>query len=299
VAQLTPELAEQVVAACTQNAEEAAGALGRSLDGEFVVRAGESKPYSPAPAGPGLVFAFRFGDEGMLALLPAASGLVPDWVRKPDPTGASKLSTLGQELSMLLVPDSLMADSFEGRWVEDLAAAVERAQPADATTAAVELASGEKLGELSLIWPVADADAALAEPTAADAPELAATEPPAAEEPKPSVSKVLRWQPPQPRDLRDLPPNVVSALRVTVSLSVNLAGKKSALRDIVELGPGSIITFDKPCDAPLEVTVGGHPVALGEAVKVGDRFGIRVLQMILPEERFRPMLPATREPVSP
>lgn len=289
MAQLTPELAEQVVAACTQNAEEAAGALGRALDGEFVVRAGGTKPYTPPPAGPGLVFAFRFGDEGMLAMLPAASGLLPDWVEAPDPTGASKLSTLGQELSMLLVPDSLMADSFEGHWVSDLSAAAARANPAgDATMAAIELASGEKLGELTLVWPVASADAALSEPAPA-APQAAPAAPP---EPKPSVSKVLRWEPPQPRDLRDLPPNVISALRVTVPVSVNLAGKKAALRDIIELGPGSIITFDKPCDAPLEVTVGGHPVATGEAVKVGDRFGVRVKQMILPEERFRPMLPA-------
>lgn len=309
---LTPELAPQVVEACTQNAEEAAGALSRAFDGEFVLKPGEPGPYAAAIGGSlgggGLVFAFKFGEEHMLAVLPAATGLVPEWTKSPDPTGVSKLSTLGQELSMLLVPESLMADSFEGRWVDDLAAAVGRAELAEEGTAApLEIASGETLAQLTLVWPVANADAAFGEapstpaeePTAeaADEPEAPEPEPAAkaaaTEEPKPQ-SKVLRWNARPPQDLRDLPPNVVTALRVTVPMSVNLAGKKIKLQEVVEIGPGSIITFDKACDAPLEVTVGGRPIAHGEAVKVGERFGVRVQKMILPEEHFRPMLPTKK-----
>lgn len=293
VAELTPELAAPAVAACKANAEEAAGALGRAFDGDFVLRAGEAAPYDAPPTGPGLAFAMRFGDEGMLVLLGGDESLAPAWVKSPDPTGASKLSTLGQELSMLLVPDTLMADSFEGRWVDDLAAAAGRAAPArDATRLEIEVARGEALGKITLLWPVANADAALAAPQAEATPAGAgATEAPAAADEKPAVSRVLRWRPLPARDLRDLPPNVLSALRVLVPVSVNLAGKKAPLRDVVELGPGSIITFDKPCDDPLEVTVGGRPFAQGDAVKVGERFGVRLKQMVLPDEHFRPMLP--------
>ncbi|TWT99233.1 Flagellar motor switch protein FliN [Botrimarina colliarenosi] len=308
MADLTPELAAQVVAACTENAEEAAGALGRALDGDFVLKAGEPTPFASvsaeALAGGGLVFAFKFGAEQMLAVLPASGGLIPDWTKAPDPTGQSKLNTLGQELSMLLVPDTLMADSFDGKWVDDLAAAAGRSEPAtDATAAPIELARGEALTQMTLVWPVANADAAFgdaaapeaapAEAPAPAAPALEAAAPvdePPAEELGPR-SRVLRWNGPPPRDLRDLPPNALSALRVTVPVSVNLAGKKIPLSEVVELGPGSIITFDKACDAPLELTVGNRPVASGEAVKVGERFGIRVQKMILPDEHFRPMLP--------
>ena len=35
--------------------------------------------------------------------------------------------------------------------------------------------------------------------------------------------------------------------------------------------------------------IGGLSVATGEAVKVGDKFGLRVNAMILPEERFTPV----------
>jgi flagellar motor switch protein FliN/FliY len=316
VASLTPELAPQVVAATTTNAEEAAGALGRAFDGEFVVKAGEPGKFEPTASasisGGGLVFAFKFGEEQMLAVLPAttepgATGLVPEWTKTPDPTGESKLSTLGQELSMLFLPDSMMADSFDGRWVEDLAAAMGRSEPAaDATAAPIEIAQGESLATLTLVWPVANADAAfsVATSTASSAPAAQPIAEPIAEAPplaiaatpevEKSQSKVLRWKQPAPRDLRDLPPNVLSALRVTVPVSVNLAGKKIKLAEVIDLGPGSIITFEKACDAPLEVSIGGRPVATGEAVKVGERFGVRVQKMILPEEHFRTMLPAKK-----
>lgn len=308
---LTPELAAQVVVATTTNAEEAAGALGRAFDAEFVVKAGEPGKFEPTGSvsisGGGLVFAFKFGEEQMLAALPADTGLVPDWTKTPDPTGESKLSTLGQELIMLFLPDSMMADSFDGRWVEDLAAAIGRSEPAaDATAAPIEIAQGESLAKLTLVWPVANADAAfnVATSTTTSAPATQATAEPIAEttplaiaatpEVEKSQSKVLRWKQPAPRDLRDLPPNVLSALRVTVPVSVNLAGKKIKLAEVIDLGPGSIITFDKACDAPLEVSIGGRPVATGEAVKVGERFGVRVQKMILPEEHFRTMLPAKK-----
>lgn len=291
MAELTPELAPQVVAACTENGEEAAGALGRAFDGEFVLKPGESGTRETvagdALSGPGLVFAFQFGDEHLIAALPASTGLVPEWAKSPDPTGESKLSTLAQELSMLLVPDKLMSDAFEAKWVDDIPAAIELAQPAEEAAAlAVELAKGETLGQLTLLWPVADAMAAYGSADETSEVESASTETP------PPQSHVLRAEQVGPRDYRDLPPNSLSALRVSVPVSVNLAGKRVPLSEVVEIGPGSIITFDTSCDDPIEVAAGGRRIAKGEAVKVGERFGVKILEMILPDEHFRPMLPS-------
>ena len=58
---------------------------------------------------------------------------------------------------------------------------------------------------------------------------------------------------------------------------------------IIELGPGSIIQFDKPCEDLLELEVGGHKIGKGEAVKVGDKFGLRLTSLIVPEERYVPV----------
>ena len=58
------------------------------------------------------------------------------------------------------------------------------------------------------------------------------------------------------------------------------------MQEIIELVPGSIIKFDKSCDELLELVVGDQAIAEGEVVKVGDKFGLRVQNMILPQERF-------------
>ncbi len=39
----------------------------------------------------------------------------------------------------------------------------------------------------------------------------------------------------------------------------------------------------------LELQIGSRSVACGEAVKVGDKFGLRITAMVLPDERFTPV----------
>ena len=54
---------------------------------------------------------------------------------------------------------------------------------------------------------------------------------------------------------------------------VTLASQRKSIQEIIELGPGSIVKFDKTCDEPLELCIGDRPIAQGEVVKVGDKFG--------------------------
>jgi flagellar motor switch protein FliN/FliY len=82
-----------------------------------------------------------------------------------------------------------------------------------------------------------------------------------------------------------------SLLRVKVPVVVTLAEKKQKLGRIVELGPGQIIQFEKSCEEMLDLEVGNRKIATGAAVKVGDKFGLRINSIVLPEERFLPLKP--------
>lgn len=83
-----------------------------------------------------------------------------------------------------------------------------------------------------------------------------------------------------------LPQYVRSLLKVRVPVVVTLATTQRPLNRILELSPGAIIQFSKPCDEPLTLSVGNREVAVGDAVKVGDKFGLRISSMVMPEERF-------------
>ncbi len=87
--------------------------------------------------------------------------------------------------------------------------------------------------------------------------------------------------------LDGLPRYARSLLRIEVPVTVELATKKQSVAEVLQLCPGAIIRFDKSCEETLELNVGGCTVAEGEAVKVGDKFGLRISSMVLPEERFR------------
>lgn len=87
--------------------------------------------------------------------------------------------------------------------------------------------------------------------------------------------------------LEQLPPYAKSLLKVGVPISVTLASTKKPVSSIVSLGPGAIIQFKKSCDEMLSLEVAGLPIAEGEAVKVGDKFGLWITEIKLPDERFR------------
>jgi flagellar motor switch protein FliN/FliY len=89
--------------------------------------------------------------------------------------------------------------------------------------------------------------------------------------------------------LAHLPPYSRSLLRIKVPVIVTLAATTQPVSRVLDLAPGTILHFAKPCDDPLTLNVGRTEVAVGETVKVGDKFGLRVTSMVLPKEKFEPV----------
>lgn len=77
-------------------------------------------------------------------------------------------------------------------------------------------------------------------------------------------------------ELNCLPEYSRRLLQIRVPVRVTLASQRKSIQEIIELGPGSIVKFDKTCDEPLELSIGDRPVAHGEVVKVGDKFGLKI-----------------------
>ena len=86
-----------------------------------------------------------------------------------------------------------------------------------------------------------------------------------------------------------LPAYTRSLLRIEVPVVVTLASDSHAVKRILEFGPGTLLHFKKPCDEPLALSVGDCHVAVGEAVKVGEKFGLRITSMVFPAEKFQPL----------
>jgi flagellar motor switch protein FliN/FliY len=295
---LIAEIADEVLAACTAGAEKAAEAFGRAFDTKVTLSVGQLGTLDPQNLprgleGPGLAVVWTVGSRGALALLPESSGLVPEWCKHLDPTGPGKLTTLAEELGMLVMPEQFRPQDAAAARVENLAEALRRGGVGEgAGVVPLELSADDLSGVARVIWPVPDPAAVLQGATQPGASAQSEPAPPARPNPAAGAAANPKARPARySARLRELPDYSRSLLRIKVPVVVTLARKRQPVSRIVELGAGSIIQFDKSCEEMLEMSVGGHPVAAGEAVKVGDKFGLRITSMILPDERFQPVRP--------
>ena len=69
-------------------------------------------------------------------------------------------------------------------------------------------------------------------------------------------------------------------LDVPVEVSVELGKRIIPIAEILSLGPGSVVELDKAAGESLDVLVNGKLVARGEAVVVGEKYGIRIVEVI-------------------
>ncbi|MEO1174013.1 MAG: flagellar motor switch protein FliN [Myxococcota bacterium] len=76
-------------------------------------------------------------------------------------------------------------------------------------------------------------------------------------------------------------------LDVSVEVTVELGRRRLTIGEVLELKAGSTVELHKPVDESLDIRVNGQLVARGEAIVMGDRYGVRVSEVVSPTERLR------------
>ena len=74
--------------------------------------------------------------------------------------------------------------------------------------------------------------------------------------------------------------NLDRLMHVTVRVSAEVGRCSLRVRDVLNLGTGSIVALDNAADGPVDVLVNDAPIARGEVIAVGDRFGVRITELI-------------------
>lgn len=74
--------------------------------------------------------------------------------------------------------------------------------------------------------------------------------------------------------------NMDLLMDVTLPLSVQLGSTRMLVRDILSLGPGSVIELDKAAGEPVDLLVNDKLIARGEVVVIDENFGIRVVEIV-------------------
>lgn len=73
--------------------------------------------------------------------------------------------------------------------------------------------------------------------------------------------------------------DVKAIMKLRVPVIVRLGSRKMSLREVMNFSPGSLIELPREVGQPLDLMVNNKIIGDGEAVKVGENFGLRVKQV--------------------
>jgi flagellar motor switch protein FliN len=272
---------------------------------------------------PGLAVWLIVGEQAVLILLPEALPL-PAWYRGAQISEDKRLQTFAHGLSLQMLSKELPAvryaavattslkDTAQRTQISDSAKLLELTaskgeapharilvivptgtpslpaanqtafppQAAGKTEHAEEDAAPPGLKETSDELPTGDGSADTA-PSAQASLESPSTEPPVGE------SSAAPGEPAAPRPwiATDETQHAQRILNVPVTVSVLLAERRVPLGQVVGLVPGALVTFNKSCEDLLDLFVNNHRYCQGEAVKIGEHFGLKIVRVGVTEER--------------
>lgn len=281
---LTEAHVEQIIAAITENAAGLTESFSQCFDLPWTLTPGDSGGWNPEEPpdgfqGRGLAALFDVGGQGLAVLIPDNLPL-PEWYATPNESQKSRLETLAMEWSMNLFPPDLEASRFATVKVPRLLYFLEQCQPVDwaaMMTLEVKEESGQSAGSLLIVWPLAAPQFESGESAAPGAPATVAPVAPRA--------SVL------PEAAKSAGPDPLVRLRtLPVQVSVRLAEKKITVSQLLGISSGALITFPKSCEAQLDLYVNNARYCRGEAVKIGENFGLKINEVGTTEERASKIL---------
>jgi flagellar motor switch protein FliN len=83
------------------------------------------------------------------------------------------------------------------------------------------------------------------------------------------------------------PKNIDFILDIPMQVTVQVGSAKMVIRELLQLGQGSVIELEKLAGEPMEVLVNNKLVARGEVVVVNEKFGVRLTDVISAAERVQ------------
>lgn len=80
--------------------------------------------------------------------------------------------------------------------------------------------------------------------------------------------------------------NLELLMDVPLQVTVELGRTEKMVKEVLALGPGSVLELDKLAGEPVDILVNEKPIAKGEVVVIDENFGIRVTEILSPRDRI-------------
>ena len=81
--------------------------------------------------------------------------------------------------------------------------------------------------------------------------------------------------------------NLDVILDLDLPLTVRFGQTQMALGELVQIGPGSVVSLERAPSDPVEVLVNGKVIARGEVVVIDENFGVRITEILSLQDRIK------------
>jgi flagellar motor switch protein FliN/FliY len=95
-----------------------------------------------------------------------------------------------------------------------------------------------------------------------------------------SEAKSVSFKPLEGKGLAGGVGNLDMVMDVPLKVRVQLGSTKLFVKDLLQLGQGSVVELDKAAGQPLDVYVGDKLVARGDVVVVNEKFGVKLTDIV-------------------
>lgn len=230
----------------------------------------------------------------MATMISTKVDILPPKVNLWDEPGNTKYDFIVDDEVIYKISFSLNVDDliqseimqiFTDQMVDDIA----RAMLADKATVVNNRETATSQSEESKSQAPAASQAPSQAPSQASSPAPAPTPKPT---PKPKHQEPVEVQSPEFQNFEPTQPaaesndNLDLIMDIPLNLSVVLGRSKKTVRDILSFNTGSVIELDKLTDEPLEILLNGKLIATGEVVVINENFGVRITDILSPQQRL-------------
>ena len=285
-----PQL-QAILASMLENLSAITDSFNLCFDTNFHLKPGEPVSWAEHHSSanltgkPGLCVIFKRADVGGYLITIPQSIPLPDWYLEPDESQQSRLQTLGMEWAYGMLPEEIQDSDYSTLVSNDLYSAASWSGINEQTEMLeIQLLNEqEELASESSLWvigPVESPPLGNEEDDIEDESELESS---SVESGNNQAREYFSSD--SNEDVSDIIHRIRRLMPMTVNVSVRLAEKKIELEQVRNLSPGTLITFPKSCDDLLDMYVNNKLYAQGEAVKIGEKFGLKVNEVGTVKER--------------
>ena len=230
----------------------------------------------------------------MATMISTKVDILPPKVNLWDEPGNTKYDFIVDDEVIYKISFSLNVDGliqseimqiFTDQMVDDIA----QAMLADKATVVNNRGTATSQSEESKSQAPAASQAPSQAPSQSSSPAPAPTPKPT---PKPKHQEPVEVQSPEFQNFEPTQPaaesndNLDLIMDIPLNLSVVLGRSKKTVRDILSFNTGSVIELDKLTDEPLEILLNGKLIATGEVVVINENFGVRITDILSPQQRL-------------